>query len=283
MNRKISIENYEEWMVDHLEGNLSRAEQAVLMQFLQVHPELKPELEMFGQTFLQPDMQITFAGKEMLKKQESTRIIGMRTWQKYSIGIAAALLVFIGVKFLNVNNTPGSADRYSAKNITMPVFAFEQKEQADTIQNHTEKIAHPQAEIYFAEEKKKVNVQSNEVKNTPHDTPELILSEPGTTERLEFASIQRIDVVKHRGRIEREVSESYQQYADAHYKVKPSRKENNSIIDKYNNTVAFAETVGDMLGFTQKKDTDTKTDDLYRETHIKIFDLEYYNRKKTDK
>lgn len=98
---KVTINNYEEWMIDYLEGNLSNVERKQLVEFLEFHPELKAELELFEQTKLQPDTTIVFVNKEALKKKESGRVITMRSWVKYSIAVAAVLMVFIGVRYFN--------------------------------------------------------------------------------------------------------------------------------------------------------------------------------------
>lgn len=65
----ININNYEEWMIDYIEGNLSAAQEKELNEFLVFHPELKAELELFSATKLQPDMHVVFADKNSLKKQ----------------------------------------------------------------------------------------------------------------------------------------------------------------------------------------------------------------------
>ncbi|MFN0276812.1 MAG: hypothetical protein ACKVPJ_13780, partial [Chitinophagales bacterium] len=71
----ININNYEELMIDYIEGNLSDEQEKQLLQFIKIHPELKAELEVFELTKLKPDMSIVFANKEMLKKQEAGRVI----------------------------------------------------------------------------------------------------------------------------------------------------------------------------------------------------------------
>ncbi|MBC8048101.1 MAG: hypothetical protein H7Y00_14985 [Fimbriimonadaceae bacterium] len=282
----ININNYEEWMVDYIEGNLSKVQEEKLMHFLEVHPELKSELEIFQQTKLQPDMHMVFENKEMLKKEEAGRVIGMPVWRKYAIGIAAAMLLFAGVKFLSVNNADVSGIKYTAKEISKPVFAFKQKETTDSGAIQSEKNIKQQPEIYFAEEKeiKKEKFADDKKELKEENKMEQIQRDANfVTEDMEFASIDEIDVIKHRGRIERDVNENYLQYTYANY-VQPEMKtkNNNTIIDKYNNTVAFTESIGSLLGFGKDDKEKNDTDDL-KETHIKIFDIEYYNRKKTDK
>jgi hypothetical protein len=44
---EINLQNYEAWFLDHLEGNLDEAQQALLLEFLETNPELKASLEAY--------------------------------------------------------------------------------------------------------------------------------------------------------------------------------------------------------------------------------------------
>ncbi len=66
----INKNNYEEWMVDHMEGNLSPEQEKILNEFLSIHSELRTELEVFSQTKLEPDKTVVFTNKDVLKKKE---------------------------------------------------------------------------------------------------------------------------------------------------------------------------------------------------------------------
>ncbi|MCT4623686.1 MAG: hypothetical protein N4A46_08690 [Schleiferiaceae bacterium] len=64
--RKITLDNYEEFFLDYMEGNLSAQEQIVLDEFLVQYPELKEELEeMEIFSLVEEDVQM---GKESLKE-----------------------------------------------------------------------------------------------------------------------------------------------------------------------------------------------------------------------
>jgi hypothetical protein len=64
--RKITLDNYEEFFLDYMEGNLSAQEQIVLDDFLVQNPELKEELEeMELFSLAEEDVQM---GKESLKE-----------------------------------------------------------------------------------------------------------------------------------------------------------------------------------------------------------------------
>ena len=47
MMAKIDLHNYEAWVLDYSENSLSESQKNELIQFLEKHPELKPELEEF--------------------------------------------------------------------------------------------------------------------------------------------------------------------------------------------------------------------------------------------
>ena len=158
---KININNYEEWMVDYIEGNLSEADKKELDEFLEFHPELKSELELFGQTKLAPDNNIVFVNKEMLKKHEVAKVIPMRNWVKYSTAIAAALLLFVGISYFNNNSDePIAIKKYEYQN-TDEQFAFdritdstvENKNEIEADQKHIEKEYADDTKSYKKEEK----------------------------------------------------------------------------------------------------------------------------------
>ncbi|HYV90376.1 MAG TPA: hypothetical protein VE978_01275 [Chitinophagales bacterium] len=65
---RINLQNYEEYFVRYLDGELSSQEAGEVELFLQQHPELNTELNAFKSTVLSADEEIFFPGKELLKK-----------------------------------------------------------------------------------------------------------------------------------------------------------------------------------------------------------------------
>ncbi len=65
----INRENYEAFLLDYLESNLSPAQVAELMVFLEMNPDLKEALEGFEMMTLNPDDSVSFPDKNSLKKQ----------------------------------------------------------------------------------------------------------------------------------------------------------------------------------------------------------------------
>jgi len=72
---KIGLNNYEAYFLDYMEGTLSAEEKHDLFAFLELHPELKAEMEEdFGMVELMPE-RVSFDAKESLKIDESKLII----------------------------------------------------------------------------------------------------------------------------------------------------------------------------------------------------------------
>ena len=71
----INRNNYEEYFLDFLEGNLSPSENDLLMSFLNSNPDLKEELELLNEL---PEIRIeeTFLEKSTLKKPSKIHRVG---------------------------------------------------------------------------------------------------------------------------------------------------------------------------------------------------------------
>ncbi|HRD39845.1 MAG TPA: hypothetical protein PLC65_14545 [Bacteroidia bacterium] len=64
----ITLENYEAYLLDYMEGNLSKADTALLQQFVVLHPELNIDLSELELVELQA-ANVTFENKNNLKKE----------------------------------------------------------------------------------------------------------------------------------------------------------------------------------------------------------------------
>ncbi|MCW3789261.1 anti-sigma factor family protein [Plebeiibacterium sediminum] len=69
----ITIDNYEEWIVDYLDGMLSEDNQKQFELFLYQHPEIQKEIEGISDMVLEPES-ISFADKTSLLKAEASEI-----------------------------------------------------------------------------------------------------------------------------------------------------------------------------------------------------------------
>ncbi len=125
MRTTIDINNYEAYLLDHLEGNLSPADTEALMAFLDQHPDLKAEVEGLQLPYLEPDETIIYPNKALLKKSTGGRVVAMggRTrW--YYAAAAAAIIAGVVLIWTMLPQTPtqqaieGLADQ---PHITVPV------------------------------------------------------------------------------------------------------------------------------------------------------------------
>jgi hypothetical protein len=97
----ITETNYEEFMVEELEGSLSQQNKHNLEQFLLLNPQLSNEHKLFGLTKLQPDTSIVFKDKASLKHS----IVPLRRIVMYSLSAAASIALLFGVYFIWQNNS----------------------------------------------------------------------------------------------------------------------------------------------------------------------------------
>lgn len=72
MATKITLLNYEEFMVDYLDGNLAEPQLSELLHFLELHPHLKVELDELSSMQLQLNDDLVFENKASLYKHENS-------------------------------------------------------------------------------------------------------------------------------------------------------------------------------------------------------------------
>ncbi len=94
----ITRENYEIYAVDYFDGAMNAKEKSAFEQFLNLHPDIKAEIEGLDWIVLEPQAHIQFPAKEELVKEKKRFIFPL--W----IGVAASLafLVLLGKSFLTV-------------------------------------------------------------------------------------------------------------------------------------------------------------------------------------
>jgi|GEM_PF-6229817 len=107
---KFDLSNYEDHILDFLEGQLSESEIDAYLDWKAAHPHLQAEEELMRQTFLTPEV-ITYSNKEALKsfgKTEKSKLVPVKVVPLYrrawTMGIAAAAV--LGLFFwMNMNDT----------------------------------------------------------------------------------------------------------------------------------------------------------------------------------
>lgn len=134
----VNLENYEEYLLLEADGELNEAEQEALYAFLDEHPELKKELDIYKSVHLVPDNDIVFENKEQLMKREGGgMIINFRTRWAYAAAAAVFIFLFIGIYNYNQqspnttiadNNAPVMPDTEKLNNPPVPVVNPKEKE-----------------------------------------------------------------------------------------------------------------------------------------------------------
>ncbi|MFZ1857817.1 MAG: hypothetical protein WAU29_10680 [Chitinophagaceae bacterium] len=88
----INLSNYEEWLVLHLDNELTPGQKATVEKFLAANPAVQQEFVLLQRTQLQPET-IIFADKASLyRKEEKVRPVAVRWWR-----LAAAAILLLGV------------------------------------------------------------------------------------------------------------------------------------------------------------------------------------------
>jgi len=137
----ITKDNYQAYLLDFLEGNLSSEDKRELELFLEKNPHFADELKAYDESlFLSPDLGIKFEDKESLMHKK--RFI-FPIWAKYSSS-AAIILLLIGFSltlFHNPNSeTNLTIDNPIAQNTNRPVIIEEEKTDEPQKENLIEKI-----------------------------------------------------------------------------------------------------------------------------------------------
>jgi len=94
----ITLENYEEWMCLHVDGELDAAQTQALMAFVAEHPELKDELALFEATKLKPETKLIFDQKEQLLQPKTISFLPFNHWKTFSAAAGLALLLGFGAQ-----------------------------------------------------------------------------------------------------------------------------------------------------------------------------------------
>lgn len=90
----VNMENYEEYLLLHADGELSEADEKALDAFLDEHPELRHEQELYMTTKLPADTNMVYEGKEQLLKKPG-RVMVLKQWRSYAAaaGIVLAMVL----------------------------------------------------------------------------------------------------------------------------------------------------------------------------------------------
>ncbi len=79
----ITRHNYEEYFILYMDNELTQAERGIVEAFVQLHPDLKEELDLLLQYKFTPDTDIVFSGKEELLKGQTDSLVNLSNYEEY--------------------------------------------------------------------------------------------------------------------------------------------------------------------------------------------------------
>ncbi|MBI3139710.1 MAG: hypothetical protein HYZ15_14120 [Sphingobacteriales bacterium] len=79
----ITRHNYEEYFILYMDNELDPAGRQMVVEFVELHPDLKEELDLLLQYKLVPDTGIIFTGKKELLKGEEQALVNLSNYEEY--------------------------------------------------------------------------------------------------------------------------------------------------------------------------------------------------------
>jgi hypothetical protein len=107
---KINRHNYEEFFILYMDNELAPADRRMVEEFVQLHPDLKEELDLLLQFKLTPDTNVVFAGKEELMKGQPEPVINLSNYEEY-------LLLYTDNELSASEKT--AVERFAAENLAV--------------------------------------------------------------------------------------------------------------------------------------------------------------------
>lgn len=106
----ITRHNYEEFFILYMDNELAPADRRMVEEFVQLHPDLKEELDLLLQFKLTPDTDVVFAGKEELMKGQAAPAINLSNYEEY-------LLLYTDNELSASEKT--AVERFAAENLAV--------------------------------------------------------------------------------------------------------------------------------------------------------------------
>ncbi len=136
----IHQDNYEQFIIAFLENDLSESEKKNFSAFLAANPNVEPEVALFKKTFLAPDRQIRFSGKDRLKKEHRIGVFSTAAI-RYAAAALALLLATGAYLFFAGNNQIDQQQLAGSRTaITLPADTVQQKSENRSPDNTPVKV-----------------------------------------------------------------------------------------------------------------------------------------------
>lgn len=279
---KINLENYEAWMVDYIEGNLSADQQKELQAFLVFHPELQKELDAFSMTKLPVDTAVFFPNKEALKQPiGGGKVISFGNWMRYAAAAAAVCTLFIGIRMFNGTDRQAGIQPYAYERHE---FQVPGKTVTPLVQQHQEA---PVKKIRPVQPLQNTNSQTieNQFANNQKQQREI-----NPIQEIQVAQSQLFNLTSeseiHQLQAISEVTFTDEQFAsNSVYQNSTviSLNDNKTVVDWWLDAQAIGNEVGDVV--TEVKDAELNpfkrraiTQEGVKERSFKVPGVSYYSR-----
>jgi len=142
---KINRDNYENFFIAKLEGDISEEESLELKDFFSLNPHLKLEYNLFKSTVLVPDKKIIYKNKNSLQK--TGLFVVYKRQIIYTLSAAASVLILLGLYFGFGRKTVSDREYSYINRIEMIKPAYDQiklKPELRRKYQHEELIASPE-------------------------------------------------------------------------------------------------------------------------------------------
>lgn len=112
---QITINNYEEFALDWIEGTIQDTERKAFEAFLVSHPEIRQEFQEFEMLSLTPDQSIVYNQKERLLKNDEVRVIPIMRNKWYMMAASLLILMVAGWLIISNNQNVNTAEQSFAE------------------------------------------------------------------------------------------------------------------------------------------------------------------------
>ena len=278
---KINLQNYEEWMVDYIEGNLTPAQERELQEFLVFHSELQKELEAFGMTKLVPDSSVVFPDKASLKREASGgRVFTLFSWVKYTAAAAAVFTLFIGIRYFGGAPEQSGIRQYAYE---QPAISAPQRNttSADTLALEPVKTVEPKKTVKQVIRPER---QIAEIKNTRPEREINPIQQIETNEQEMFAfnSDATLKSPFEENAQQLAVTDQHKSTVYANSTV-ISLNDNKTVVDWWNDAVAIGNEMNTVVEGVIEADLNPfkrrEATDEVRVRNVQVPGFSYYSRK----
>lgn len=102
---EINEKNYEAYLLNHIDGELTDNEQIKLLEYVEAHPAIKEELQILQQTILTNET-ICFPNKNSLyRKEKSVKPIVFIGWKQMSVAAIVVGIILLSINLIKEDST----------------------------------------------------------------------------------------------------------------------------------------------------------------------------------